>query len=114
MGTWGYSWEIDDVEVFDTPENDIRIDNYISYTNYAQTGVYEYGAWPLSQIPDNLQAGAKAYNVGYADQSNVMLDLDVNGNNYVGYVVRRFGLRHQVVLIPLLCLTSPMGWVCRR
>ena len=87
MGTWGYSWEIDDVEVFDTPENDIRIDNYISYTNYAQTGVYEYGAWPLSQIPENLQAGVKAYNVGYAGQSNVMLDVDVDGVGYASDVL---------------------------
>ena len=28
-GTWGYSWEIDDIQVYATPENDVRIDNYI-------------------------------------------------------------------------------------
>ena len=27
-GTWGYSWEIDDIQVYPTPENDTRIDNY--------------------------------------------------------------------------------------
>ena len=69
VGTWGYSWEIDDVEVYDTPENDTRIDNYLSYSNYFQTGLYEYGAWAQSQVPEDLQAGAKVYNVGYADQS---------------------------------------------
>ena len=91
VGTWGYSWEIDDVEVYDTPENDVRIDNYLSYTNYAQTGVYEYGAWPLSQIPDNLQAGVKVQNVGYADQSGVMIDLDVNGNAYASNTLNTLG-----------------------
>ena len=91
LGTWGYSWEIDDLEVYETPENDVRIDNYVSYTNYAQTGVYEYGAWPLSQIPDNLQAGAKVYNVGYADQPNVMMDLDVNGNNFASNILDTLG-----------------------
>ena len=91
VGTWGYSWEIDDVEVYETPQNDVRIDSYISYTNYAQTRVYEYGAWPLSQIPDNLQAGAKVHNVGYADQSNVMMDLDVNGNAYTSNILGTLG-----------------------
>ena len=82
VGTWGYSWEIDDLEVYDTPENDTRIDNYLSYSNYFQTGLYEYGAWAQSQIPADLQAGAKVYNVGYAAQTNVMMDLDVNGYAY--------------------------------
>lgn len=91
VGTWGYSWEIDDVEVYETPENDTRIDNYLSYSNYAQTGVYEYGAWPLSQIPSDLQAGAKVYNVGYADQSGVMMDLDVNGNTYASNTLNTLG-----------------------
>ena len=55
MGTWGYSWEIDDIEVYDTPANDTRIDNYVSYSNYAQTGLYEYGAWAQSQVPEDLR-----------------------------------------------------------
>ena len=29
-GTWGYSWEIDDIQIYETPANDIRIDNYLS------------------------------------------------------------------------------------
>jgi hypothetical protein len=82
VGTWGYSWEIDDLEVYDTPENDTRIDNYLSYSNYLGTGLYEYGAWAQSQIPADLTAAAKVYNVGYADQTNVMVDLDVNGTAY--------------------------------
>ena len=91
VGTWGYSWEIDDVEVYETPENDTRIDNYLSYSNYFQTGLYEYGAWAQSQIPEDLQAGAKVYNVGYADQANVMMDLDVNGNAYTSNTLDTLG-----------------------
>jgi len=78
-GTWGYSWEIDDIHVYDTPANDTRIDNYVSYTDYERTGYYEYGAWPLSQIPADLAAAAKVYNVGYEDQTNVVLDVTAAG-----------------------------------
>lgn len=99
VGTWGYSWEIDDVEVYETPENDTRIDNYLSYSNYFQTGLYEYGAWAQSQIPDDLQAGAKVYNVGYADQSNVMIDMDVNGNAYMSNTIDTLGYSSNDTLV---------------
>ncbi len=91
VGTWGYSWEIDDLEVYDTPENDTRIDNYLSYSNYLGTGFYEYGAWAQSQIPADLTAAAKVYNVGYADQTNVMVDLDVNGTAYASNTLDTLG-----------------------
>jgi len=78
-GTWGYSWEIDDINVYDTPANDTRIDNYLSYTDYERTGYYEYGAWPLSQIPADLSAAAKVYNVGFEGQTNVTLDVTAAG-----------------------------------
>ena len=78
-GTWGYSWEIDDIKVYDTPADDTRIDNYLSYTDYERTGYYEYGAWPLSQIPADLAAAAKVYNVGFEDQTNVTLDVTAAG-----------------------------------
>jgi hypothetical protein len=79
VGTWGYSWEIDDIQMYPTPANDTRIEDYLSYTNYNQTGVYEYGSWPESQIPTNLEAGAKVYSVGYETQTGVSLELDHNG-----------------------------------
>ena len=78
-GTWGYSWEIDDIKLYDTPENDTRIDNYLSYTDYERSGYYEYGAWAQSQIPADLTAAAKVYNVGYSDQLNVHLDVTAAG-----------------------------------
>ena len=99
VGTWGYSWEIDDLEVYDTPENDTRIDNYLSFSNYFQTGLYEYGAWAQSQIPADLQAGAKVYNVGYAAQTNVMMDLDVNGYAYASNTLDTLGYASNDTLV---------------
>jgi hypothetical protein len=78
-GTWGYSWEIDDIEIYDTPANDTRIDSYLSYTDYERTGVYEYGAWAQSQIPADLTAAVKAYNLGYEDQTGVTLEVTAGG-----------------------------------
>ena len=82
VGTWGYSWEIDDIYLVDIEENDTRIDGYFSYTNYFQTGIYENGAWAQSQMLPTLSAGAKAYNFGYGTQDDVTLDVEVNGVLY--------------------------------
>tara|TARA_B100000768_G_scaffold179942_2_gene198742 strand:+ start:761 stop:2731 length:1971 start_codon:yes stop_codon:yes gene_type:complete len=78
-GTWGYSWEIDDIQMYETPGNDLRIDNYVSYTDYFTTGTYEAGVFAAGQLSE-LQAAAKVYNVGYLDQEGSTLALDVNGN----------------------------------
>jgi hypothetical protein len=86
-GTWGYSWEIDDIKVYDTPANDTRLDNYLSYTDYERSGYYEYGAWPLSQIPADLAAAAKVYNVGFEDQTNVTLDVTAAGTTSSSYAI---------------------------
>jgi hypothetical protein len=79
-GTWGYSWEIDDIQIYETPANDLRIDNYVSYTDYFTTGVYEAGVFAAGQLSE-LQAAAKVYNVGYLDQEGSTLALNVNGND---------------------------------
>ena len=90
VGTWGYSWEIDDIFVVNIPENDIRIDGYQSYTNYLQTGVYENGAWAQSQMLPTLSAGAKAYNFGYGTQTGVTMDVEVNGMLYNSGTIASF------------------------
>ena len=109
VGTWGYSWEIDDVQLYETPENDIRIDNYLSFTNYAQTGVYEYGAWPLNQIPDNLEAGVEVSNVGYANQSSVSVDLDVNGVGFTSNIINNFGAGNETDTLVVSYQPSGLG-----
>ena len=90
VGTWGYSWEIDDVTVIEIQQNDTRIDNYLSYTNYLETGIYENGAWAQSQLLDTMFAGAKVYNFGYGTQENVVLDIEVNGNTSSSEVIDTF------------------------
>ena len=77
-GTWGYSWEIDDIQIYETPANDIRIDNYVSYTDYFTTGIWEAGVFAEGQLT-SLDAAAKVYNVGYLDQEETTMALTVNG-----------------------------------
>jgi hypothetical protein len=79
-GTWGYSWEIDDIQVYETPANDIRIDNYLSYTDYFTTGIWEAGVFAEGQLT-SLDAAAKVYNVGYLEQEETSLTLNVNGTD---------------------------------
>ena len=61
VGTWGYAWEIDDINLLDVEQNDLRVDDYVSYTNYLETGIYENGAWPESQMLDTLNAALRVY-----------------------------------------------------
>lgn len=77
-GTWGYAWMVDDVELFETPENDVAIDNYVSYTDFETTGTYEYGIWPYDQV-GQIQMGARVRNLGQFDAENIVLNVDVNG-----------------------------------
>ena len=59
VGTWGYSWEIDDVAVAPIDDNDLRIQGQVSYTDFPQSGIYENGSWALGQMPeDGFVAGA--------------------------------------------------------
>ena len=74
-GTWGYSWEIDDIQIYETPANDLRIDNYVSYTDYFTTGVYEAGVFAAGQLSE-LQAAAKVYNVGYLEPGRLNARLE--------------------------------------
>ena len=90
VGTWGYSWEIDDINVVDIEENDTRIDSYLSYTNFQQTGMYENGAWAQSQLPESLSAGAKVYNFGWGTQENVVLGVEVNGSTSSSNIIETF------------------------
>ena len=107
VGTWGYSWEIDDIKVVEILENDTRIDNYVSYTNYLQTGIYENGTWAQSQLLDTLSAGARVYNFGYGTQENVVLDIEVNGNTYSSEVIETFP---NAVADTLSVVTSCQMW----
>ena len=77
-GTWGYSWEIDDIMVSELPENDIRIETYVSTTDFQNTGQYELGAI-AQDYSSPFQAGARVRNVGLLDQTGVKLNLSIDG-----------------------------------
>ena len=77
-GTWGYSWEIDDIFLQEAPMNDLRMESYVSTTDYANTGMYELGAIPLGQLT-NYQAGVTVKNIGINPQSGVQLNLSADG-----------------------------------
>ena len=76
--TWGYSWEIDDILLQEAPMNDLRVESYVSTTDYANTGMYELGAIPIGQLT-NYQAGVMVKNIGINPQSGVQLNLSVDG-----------------------------------
>ncbi len=78
-GTWGYAWMVDDVELFENPESDVAVDNYVSYTDYSTTDTYEYGIWPYDQVGE-IQMGARVRNLGQFDAENIVLNVEVNGS----------------------------------
>lgn len=83
-GIWGYAWMIDDLEVFDAPDNDLTVGNYSSFTATATSNLYEYGAWAQSQLPDTLTYAAEASNFGNNTTTGVYGSVDVNGEVSVG------------------------------
>ena len=83
VGQWGYAWMVDDFVAFDTPENDIRVSDYVSYTDYLTTGLWEASVWPESQLPA-LDLAVAVTGLGTATQPNTMLTVAVNGNEADG------------------------------
>jgi len=79
VGQWGYAWMMDDLVVFDTPENDVRIADYVSFTDYFTTGLWEAQTWPESQLPA-LDLAVNVTGLGTAVQPNTQLTVTVNGD----------------------------------
>jgi hypothetical protein len=83
VGQWGYAWMVDDMVVFDTPANDVRINDYVSFTDFLTTGLWEAQTWPESQLPVfDLAVGVTG--LGTVVQPNTMLTVAVNGNEADG------------------------------
>lgn len=79
-GIWGYAWMVDDIELFPTPDDDISIEGYATYTDYEGTGMYEYGVFHTSQLPE-LQMAARVRNLGINAAENITLSATVNGES---------------------------------
>lgn len=73
-GTWGYAWMVDDIEVFETLENDLSA---VKAFNGDIMNDYEYVEIPEEQLTD-LVCGVIVDNFGYTDQT-VDASFDVDG-----------------------------------
>ena len=78
VGTWGYSWEIDDIVLAPIPDNDLKIGGYVSTTDYLNTGTVEVGAIPQGQI-NAYQAGVEVVNTGLNEQNQISVGLFSDG-----------------------------------
>ena len=87
-GTWGYAWFIDRVCIAEQPENDIAL-NY-GVVSHNGTGE-EYGRVPTSQVGGSVNCAGEVFNFGSADQSNVMMSMDVVNSMDYPVISEEFG-----------------------
>jgi hypothetical protein len=76
-GIWGYTWYVDDINIYDQYEFDARtFSGYISQTGTGE----EYGRVPQNQLPADMNVGCFVKNFGYSDLTNVVLGAEVRDN----------------------------------
>ena len=74
-GAWiTYGWYIDDVKIITNATNDLTI-----FDPYYGTEAFPYSRIPVSEIKP-IEFTAKAINSGVTTQTNVVLDVKINGN----------------------------------
>lgn len=78
-GYWGYAWMVDDVEIFETPDNDLTVNKV--WVGNIETA-YEYRVVPVSEATAaQVQMGAEIANYGNLDQDAV-LTVNIDGVDY--------------------------------
>jgi len=77
-GYWGYSWMVDDIEIYETPANDLTILNNWCGDILAD---FEYHAIPTTQA-STTKFGAVVANYGYTDAVGATATFLVDGNAY--------------------------------
>lgn len=75
-GTWGYAWMIDDIAIYEKPDVDLSLNNYI-FLKDGET--IDYTVWHPSQSTW-LSISADVLNSGSMQASNVTLTVTENGN----------------------------------
>ncbi len=78
-GTWGYAWMIDDLEMFDLPDDNLAVTG-VTYSDLENTGIYELGVYSLQQ-PTELVFRADVVNLGANDQTGVDMTVNINGTS---------------------------------
>ena len=77
-GSSHYHWQIDDINIQNLPENDLRMNYaFVSTTGRGE----EYGRIPSSQLPGTMNVGAEVFNYGGTDQTNVVMTCTVLNSN---------------------------------
>lgn len=80
---WAWYWAVDDVAIYEQPDNDIQIlSAYAAGTNNEGT---EYGRTMINHLDDSYLFGAQVYNFGVNDQTGIEVDVDYTsfGTNLV-------------------------------
>ena len=79
-GIWGYTWYVDDVNIFEQLQYDMGLaSNFISHTGDGN----EFGRVPLGQLGTNLNLGGELANFGISDQTNVVLNVQTKNESDV-------------------------------
>ena len=75
---WGWYWAFDDVSISVTENNDLKVEsNYFgTFTGWVNSSAYH--SIPVLQV-DTVSCMTSVKNVGLLDQTNVMVNFDVNG-----------------------------------
>jgi hypothetical protein len=83
QASWGWFWAVDDVEIMETLDNDLRL-NSVQWGSLGAVGVRTpYFQIPVAQIAP-ITFSAAVENIGVATQTNTMATVDINSGTYTG------------------------------
>ena len=78
VGSWSYAWMIDDIAVFESPENDVALINH-SYADTYVSPFEEYSVWHPSQSAA-VNVTADILNEGLLNQTSILVSATENGS----------------------------------
>lgn len=83
QASWGWFWAVDDVEIMETFDNDLRL-NSVQWGSLGAVGVRTpYFRIPVAQIAP-ITFSAVVENIGVTTQTNTMATVDINSGTYTG------------------------------
>ena len=79
VGSWSYAWMIDDLVVFEAPDNDVALINH-SYADTYVSPFEEYSVWHPSQSAA-VNVTADIVNEGLLNQTGILVSTTENGSS---------------------------------
>ena len=79
VGSWSYAWMIDDLVVFEAPDNDVALINH-SYADTYVSPFEEYSVWHPSQSAA-VNVTADIVNEGSLNQTGILVSTTENGSS---------------------------------